>query len=73
VVQVAGRARHAFCATRPPGHHAGPSGLVPDGNDPNSSHGFCLLSNVALGAAYARAKYGAVCALAPPSPSLSLP
>jgi len=31
---------------------------VPDGNDPNNSHGFCLLSNVALGAAYARAKYG---------------
>ena len=58
-----GRARHAFCATRPPGHHAGPSGAVefPDPTHvgltkPGSgSHGFCLISNVAVAAAYALA------------------
>ena len=48
-----GRARHAFCAVRPPGHHAGPSGVVPCANDPQGSHGFCLLNNVAIGACYA--------------------
>jgi acetoin utilization deacetylase AcuC-like enzyme/ankyrin repeat protein len=48
-----GRARHAFCAVRPPGHHAGPSGVVPCANDPQGSHGFCLLNNVAIGGAYA--------------------
>ncbi|PNH03353.1 tRNA-dihydrouridine(47) synthase [NAD(P)(+)]-like [Tetrabaena socialis] len=46
-------ARNAFCAVRPPGHHAGPTGVVPAPNDPHGSHGFCLLSNVAIGAAYA--------------------
>ncbi|GFR42160.1 hypothetical protein Agub_g3012, partial [Astrephomene gubernaculifera] len=50
---VAGRARNAFCAVRPPGHHAGPTGTVVNPNDPHGSHGFCLLSNVAIGAAYA--------------------
>ena len=49
--------RNAFCAIRPPGHHAGPAGLVSSGNDPFGSHGFCLLNNVAIGAAYARAHY----------------
>lgn len=48
------QARHAFCAVRPPGHHAGPSGLVISANEEAGSHGFCLLSNVAIGAAYAR-------------------
>ena len=48
-----GRARHAFCAVRPPGHHAGPSGVVPCANDPQGSHGFCLLNNVAIGGCYA--------------------
>jgi acetoin utilization deacetylase AcuC-like enzyme len=38
---------------RPPGHHAGPRGVVPSANDPNGSHGFCLVNNVAVGAAYA--------------------
>jgi len=48
-----GSATHAFCAIRPPGHHAGPSGVVACANDPAGSHGFCLLNNVAIGAAYA--------------------
>ena len=50
---VTGRARNAFCAVRPPGHHAGPSGVVTSAKDPNGSHGFCLFNNVAIGAAYA--------------------
>jgi acetoin utilization deacetylase AcuC-like enzyme len=47
------QARTVFCAVRPPGHHAGPSGLVPNRNDPHGSHGFCILSNIAIAAAYA--------------------
>ncbi|MEO8622552.1 MAG: histone deacetylase [bacterium] len=39
----------SFCAVRPPGHHALRA----------HSMGFCLFGNVALGAHYARAKYGA--------------
>lgn len=49
-----GEARNAFCAVRPPGHHAGPRGLVKCANDADGSHGFCLLNNVAIAAAYAR-------------------
>jgi len=50
----AARARSAFCAVRPPGHHAGPFGPVSPSEPPGSgSHGFCLLNNVAIGAAYA--------------------
>jgi len=52
---MSGAARNAFCAVRPPGHHAGPRGVVPSAVDPNGSHGFCLLNNVAIGAAYAMA------------------
>jgi acetoin utilization deacetylase AcuC-like enzyme len=37
----------AFCATRPPGHHAGR----------NRAMGFCLFNNVAIAAAYARQTY----------------
>lgn len=51
-------AKNAFCVVRPPGHHAGPRGSVPNGNEPCCSNGFCLLNNVAIGAAYARAHYG---------------
>ena len=47
------QARNAFCAVRPPGHHAGPTGVVPSEQDPAGSHGFCLLNNVAIGGAYA--------------------
>ncbi|MFW8590575.1 histone deacetylase family protein [Glaciecola sp. 2405UD65-10] len=38
----------AFCAVRPPGHHAGH----------NTSSGFCIFNNVAVGAKYAMAQYG---------------
>ena len=41
----------AFCAVRPPGHHARP--YVPSG-----AMGFCLLANAALAAAHARAAHG---------------
>jgi acetoin utilization deacetylase AcuC-like enzyme/ankyrin repeat protein len=55
---VNGDHRNAFCAVRPPGHHAGPRGIVRCANDPEGgSHGFCLLNNVAIGAAYARNVY----------------
>ena len=43
-----GEAANAFCAVRPPGHHA-----LPD-----QAMGFCLFNNIAVGAAYARAAYG---------------
>ena len=45
--------RNAFCAVRPPGHHAGPKGLVASDDGGPDSHGFCLLNNVSIGAAYA--------------------
>ena len=51
------QARNAFCAVRPPGHHAGPSGVVPNANDAAVSHGFCLFSNIAVGAGYAMSQY----------------
>ena len=52
---LAGDCRNAFCAVRPPGHHAGPLGPVSANEPPGQgSHGFCLLNNVAIAAAYAR-------------------
>lgn len=45
---VAGRARNAFCAVRPPGHHA----------EPDRAMGFCLFNNIAVGAHHARAVHG---------------
>lgn len=44
-----GRVRNAFCAVRPPGHHA----------EPTQAMGFCVFNNVAIGALHARAKHGA--------------
>lgn len=43
-----------FCCVRPPGHHAGRFGSTRG----CSNNGFCLLNNVAIGAYYARIKYG---------------
>jgi len=45
---LAGRVRSAFCAVRPPGHHARPAQAM----------GFCLLNNVAVAAQYARKRRG---------------
>ncbi|MCU0986451.1 MAG: histone deacetylase family protein [Acetobacteraceae bacterium] len=44
-----GWARNAFCAVRPPGHHA----------EAARPMGFCLFANAAIAAHYARAKWGA--------------
>jgi acetoin utilization deacetylase AcuC-like enzyme len=44
---LTGQADNAFCAIRPPGHHA----------EPASAMGFCLFNNVAIAAAYARRQY----------------
>jgi len=41
-------ARNAFCAVRPPGHHA----------EPAQAMGFCLFNNVAIGALHARKAHG---------------
>src|SRR5688572_21785589 len=40
---VQGKTQHAFCATRPPGHHA----------TPKRAMGFCLFNQVAIAAIYA--------------------
>jgi len=44
-----GQVDNAFCATRPPGHHASSA----------RGMGFCLYNHVALAARYAQQKYGA--------------
>jgi len=43
-----GPARTAFCAVRPPGHHA----------EPEQAMGFCLFNSIAVGAAAAQALHG---------------
>ena len=42
-----GKVHNAFCAVRPPGHHAGP----------DKAMGFCLFNNVAIAARYLQRKY----------------
>jgi acetoin utilization deacetylase AcuC-like enzyme len=44
--------RRAFCAVRPPGHHAGSLGLLSDA----VSCGFCVFNNVCVGAMHALAR-----------------
>jgi acetoin utilization deacetylase AcuC-like enzyme len=46
---MAGQIDCAFCATRPPGHHA----------QTDIAMGFCIWNSVAVGALYARARHGA--------------
>ncbi len=46
---MSGKAHNAFCATRPPGHHA----------ETHVVQGFCLFSNAAIAAKHARAVHGA--------------
>jgi acetoin utilization deacetylase AcuC-like enzyme len=50
-----GRAMNAFALIRPPGHHSGYYGPVE--NEIETSNGFCIVNNVAIGAAYAKYKY----------------
>lgn len=45
---MAGRFANAFCAVRPPGHHA----------EANLAMGFCLINNVAVAARYLQQRYG---------------
>jgi acetoin utilization deacetylase AcuC-like enzyme len=45
---MTGATVRAFCAVRPPGHHA----------TPDTAMGFCLFNNVAVGAAHALAAHG---------------
>ena len=45
---VANEADNAFCAVRPPGHHA----------EPDRATGFCLFNNIAVGALRAREAHG---------------
>jgi acetoin utilization deacetylase AcuC-like enzyme len=45
---IAGKARNAFCAVRPPGHHA----------EPDRAMGFCLFNSIAVAARRAQGVHG---------------
>lgn len=45
---LAGHAKNAFCAVRPPGHHA----------EPSRASGFCFFNNLAIAVRYAQQRYG---------------
>ena len=45
---LGGEAQNAFCAMRPPGHHA----------EPRTPMGFCFFNQIAVGAEHARAAHG---------------
>ncbi|MCY3021866.1 MAG: histone deacetylase [Planctomycetota bacterium] len=45
---IEGKVKNAFCAVRPPGHHA----------ESARGMGFCVLNNVAIGTRYAQRKHG---------------
>lgn len=45
---MSGYCKNAFCAVRPPGHHA----------ESSRAMGFCLFNNIAIAAGHARAQYG---------------
>jgi acetoin utilization deacetylase AcuC-like enzyme len=45
---VSGKTKRAFCAVRPPGHHA----------SQNRGMGFCVFNNIAIGARHARRRHG---------------
>ncbi len=45
---MAGESEHAFCAVRPPGHHA----------EPGRAMGFCLFNSIAISAAHALHAHG---------------
>ncbi len=46
---ASGRVKNAFCAARPPGHHA---------NNTGREEGFCFYSNAAIAARYAQRVHG---------------
>jgi acetoin utilization deacetylase AcuC-like enzyme len=46
---MSGEVKNAFCAVRPPGHHA----------EPQRAMGFCLFNNAAIAAHHARIRHGA--------------
>lgn len=58
---MAKQVRNAFCAVRPPGHHAGVFGKTFKGEacecDAEQTNGFCYINNVAVAASYLMSAY----------------